>query len=69
MNEKFKQDQVTGRFVPSGKPVMADKPIAVRLPIEVDEIIRAMPDRTEFLRQVISQAVELRMSKSNSKTA
>lgn len=69
MNDKFRQDESTGRFVPSGKPVMADKPITVRLPIEVDEIVRAMPDRTEFLRQAITQALESRISRSDSKTA
>jgi len=37
---KYKQDKVTGRFVPSGGPVMADKPICVRLPLEMDSAIR-----------------------------
>ena len=45
---------------------MANKPITVRLPIEVDEIVRAIRDKTEFLRQAISQAVELRITQSNS---
>ena len=30
---------------------MADKPICVRLPLEIDATIRDMPDRAEFLRE------------------
>ena len=57
MNDKYKQDKRTGKFVPTGAPVMAEKPIAVRLPVEVDALIRSMPNRAEFLREVITQAV------------
>lgn len=57
MNEKYKQDRKTGKFVPTGEPVMAQKPVGVRLPIEIDTAIRNMPDRAEFLREVITKAV------------
>ncbi len=57
MNEKYKQDRKTGKFVPTGEPVMAQKPVGVRLPIEIDAAIRNMPDRAEFLREVITKAV------------
>ena len=57
-NPKFKQDEKTGRFVPTGEPVMAEKPICVRLPKEIDAAIRAMPNRTKFLRDIITTAVK-----------
>lgn len=65
MNEKYKQDRKTGKFVPTGAPVMAEKPVAVRLPVEVDAIVRDMPDRAEFLREVITQAVLERQQKAS----
>lgn len=57
MNDKYKQDKKTGKFVPTGAPVMAEKPVGIRLPIEIDAAIRSMPDRAEFLREVITKAV------------
>lgn len=69
MSEKFKQDNKTGKFIASGVPVMAEKPIAVRLPIDVDLAIRDMPDRTAFLREVISEAVRTRLNNSSSESA
>lgn len=64
-NSKYRQDKATGRFAPSGEPVMAEKPICVRLPLEIDAAIRNMPDRTEFLRHVITQAVLERQQKAS----
>lgn len=61
---KYKQDEKTGRFAPSGKPVMAETPISVRLPLEIDAAIRDMSDRTEFLREVITAAVVERQQKA-----
>jgi predicted DNA-binding protein len=37
---------------------MAEKPISVRLPKELDLRVRALPNRTEWLRKVIEQAIE-----------
>ena len=59
---KFRQDEQTGKFIPTGEPVMAEKPICVRLPIDVDEALRKMPNRTKFLREVISEAVRQQKS-------
>jgi predicted DNA-binding protein len=42
----------------SGEVEMADKPISVRLPKELDEKVRALPNRTQWLRKVIEQAME-----------
>ena len=56
-NPKYKRDSSTGKFVETGEPVMATKPICVRLPVDVDQLVRSMPNRTEFLREVITAAV------------
>ena len=60
MNENYKQDRRTGKFVPTGAPVMAEKPIAVRLPVEVDAAVRAIPssERSEWLRKAIAAQLE-----------
>ncbi len=34
------------------------KPVSVMLPREMDEIIRAMPNRSEFIRQAIAEKLE-----------
>lgn len=64
-NPKYKQSKSTGRFEPSGQPVMAEKPICVRLPLEVDAAVRDMPDRAEFLREVITTAVLERQQRAS----
>jgi metal-responsive CopG/Arc/MetJ family transcriptional regulator len=37
--------------------VVARKPISVKLPPEIDDVVRSMPNRAEFLREVITKAV------------
>lgn len=69
MNNKYKQDTKTGKFLSAGMPVMADKPITVRLPVEIDAAIREMSDRSDFLREVISLAVKERLSQNNKQKA
>ncbi len=56
-NPKYKQDEKTGRFAATGLPAMSEKTIGIRLPKDVDEALRAMPNRTEFLRNLITEAV------------
>ena len=41
-----------------GEIEMADKPISVRLDAETDRIVRAMPDRTAWLREAIAEKLE-----------
>ncbi len=43
------EDRGTGKFVATGLPVMAEKPITIRLPVDIDLAVRDMADRTEFL--------------------
>lgn len=52
-----------GRFKDTGKNVkMAKQPFTVRLPEDVDQMLRQFPDRREFLREVISKAVRERVA-------
>lgn len=58
MTEKYKRDPQTGKYVESGGAEMAIRPISVRLPADVDAKIRAMPNRTKFLREAIAKALQ-----------
>lgn len=37
---------------------MSERPIAVRLPIRLEDYVRSLPDRTEWLRKAIARQVE-----------
>ncbi|HEY9662098.1 MAG TPA: hypothetical protein V6C65_26890 [Allocoleopsis sp.] len=37
---------------------LAEKPVCVRLPVEVDVIVRSIEDKNSWLRRVICEAVE-----------
>jgi len=43
-------------FQPSGAEALAQKPIAVFLPKELDQYVRMKPNRAEWLRRAISEA-------------
>lgn len=60
IDSKFEQDDTTGKFLITGKLTLAAKPVTVRLPIDIDEAVRKMSDRTEFLREAITLAVRRR---------
>lgn len=46
----------TGRFEKEGNERLDPKPFCVKLPESLAEIIRAKPDKTDWLRQVIIDA-------------
>lgn len=46
------------RFSSPYEEQMAEKPISVRLPVNLDKKVRSLPNRTEWLRRVIAEAVE-----------
>ncbi|MBW4523396.1 MAG: hypothetical protein KME16_27470 [Scytolyngbya sp. HA4215-MV1] len=46
------------RFKPAGDEALADKPISVFLPKNLDTYVRLKADRAKWLRQVIAEAVE-----------
>jgi len=53
-----------GRFVEiPDKPVKLSRRVTgVRLPEEIEEILRTFPDRHEFLKEVITKAVRERVA-------
>lgn len=56
------------RFVSNSDVPLAKKPVAVMLPVVVDEYVRSLPNRTEWLRRVICDAVEKEKSAQQAKT-
>lgn len=55
---KLPRDSKTGRFIDGDSEPMAERPICVRLPKDLDEAVRALPNRTEFLRDAIARALK-----------
>jgi predicted DNA-binding protein len=58
MAGKYKRDLKTGKYVESGVAEMAIRPISVRLPTDMDAKVRALPNRTKFLREAIAKALQ-----------
>jgi hypothetical protein len=46
------------RFQQQGDVPMAKQPITVRLPEDIDEIVRSLPNRTEWLREAIMEKLD-----------
>ena len=44
------------RFKPSGEEALAEKPVSVFLPKELDQYVRLKPNRAEWLRAAIAEA-------------
>ena len=49
------------RFQPSGEEALAQKPIAVFLPKELDQYVRMKPNRAEWLRGAIAEAARRKL--------
>jgi pyrimidine operon attenuation protein/uracil phosphoribosyltransferase len=47
-----------GRYAPVGDQALADRPTQVRLTVEIDEVVRSLPNRAEWLRRVITEAAQ-----------
>jgi len=56
------------RFVSNSDVLLAKKPVAVMLPVVVDEYVRLLPNRTQWLRRVICDAVEKEKSEKEHST-
>lgn len=52
--EKIRGDYLT-RFTSRYKKPMAKQPVSVLLPEEIDNFVRSLPNRTEWLREAITQ--------------
>ncbi len=50
------QPRVNGRFAPRDKPT--GQPVCVALSYDIDELVRQLPNRSEWLRRVITEAAQ-----------
>ncbi len=57
------------KLAPMGDKAMAVSPLAVRVPIYIDEYVRSLPDRTEWLRKAIARQMEEDLAAEKSKRA
>jgi hypothetical protein len=46
------------RFKPIGESPLADRPVSVHLPLDLDAYVRSRPDRADWLRKAIAAAVK-----------
>ena len=53
------------RFQPKGPVPMAERPLSVRLPADVDALVRSIPNRTEWLRDAILEKVQREADEHN----
>ncbi|ACK74060.1 hypothetical protein PCC7424_5490 (plasmid) [Gloeothece citriformis PCC 7424] len=44
--------------IASNNTPLADKPLTIRLPVDIDEAIRALPNRSEWMRRVLVEAAK-----------
>ena len=47
---------------------LAEKPLAVRVNEEIDAVIRALPNKTEWMRRVLTEAAKKELLKQKGKT-
>lgn len=52
------------RFVRTSATPLAKTPVSVFLPLEVDEFVRSLPNRTEWLREAIKEKLEREQKQS-----
>lgn len=57
-NPNPKTDQLQAYQFPSSEVPLAQRPLTVRVRQDIDEFIRQLPNRNEWLRQVITEAAE-----------
>jgi hypothetical protein len=64
---EFKAQQ----FQPQGEinSPLSSKAIGIKLPVEVDEVVRSLPQKAEWLRRVITEAAQRELMKDGSETA
>jgi hypothetical protein len=55
LRKKPVRPDILTRFQQQGDVPMAKQPITVRLPEDIDAIVRVLPNRTEWLRSAILQ--------------
>lgn len=71
LNPKQTEEFLEKRFKPQGEVSgeLAKKAIGVKLPVEIDQAVRALPDTSAWLRRVITEAAQRELIQgSNTKT-
>lgn len=53
------------RFQPVGAEALAEKPVSVFLSKDVDQYVRSLPNRAEWLREAIARAVQHDLEQKN----
>jgi hypothetical protein len=56
--KKLVRPDILTRFQQQGDVPMAKQPITVRLPEDIDAIVRVLPNRTEWLRSAILEKLD-----------
>jgi hypothetical protein len=60
---EFKAQQ----FKPQGEVngPLSNKAIGIKLPVEIDEVVRSLPHKAEWLRRVITEAAQRELMKGD----
>lgn len=56
--QKKERNNHRTRFKPVYDEEISRKPVSVLLPVRIDEFVRSLPNRTEWLRKAIADAYE-----------
>jgi hypothetical protein len=52
-------------FTPEGEEALSRKPLCVKLDREIDEKVRSLPNKSAWLRRVITEAVQKELMASD----
>jgi hypothetical protein len=67
-NPKASKNGVSTQFKQRHTVALAEKPIPVRLPVDIDAAVRKLSDRSEWLRRVITEAAQRELMTSTQAT-
>lgn len=54
------------QFKVKGDQPLAKVPLSVRLPEDIDEFVRSLPDRNKWLQQAITEKAQAELAEENS---
>lgn len=58
VNPRSLENLTKTQFQPLGKKALAKKPLAVKVPEDIDELVRSLPNPSEWLRKIIVEAAQ-----------
>lgn len=56
--KKIERNNYETRFKSPYSEEMSKKPVSVMLPVDIDEFVRSLPNRTDWLRSAIAEKYE-----------